>query len=63
MYTSGGGTTDPAGSPTGVLHSYPFGTVVDLTAIPDPCWEFAGWSGAVSGMTNPETIYMDGNYL
>jgi hypothetical protein len=62
VYTSGTGTTDPTGSPSGVLHSYPYGTNVTLTAYPDPCWEFAGWSGDVNNMDNPSYIIMDGDY-
>jgi hypothetical protein len=34
--------------------------VVTLTAVPDPGWVFASWSGAVSGGTNPRTITMSG---
>jgi beta-lactam-binding protein with PASTA domain len=29
---------------------------VELTAIPCPGWEFAGWSGGLSGGANPDTI-------
>ena len=36
-------------------------TYVTLTAIPDECWEFVGWSGDLSGAVNPETIHMDSN--
>ena len=62
MYTVGTGATTPAGNPVGVLHSFPYGTNVTLTAIPDPCWEFAGWSGDVTGMTNPNYIILDADY-
>ncbi|UCF12916.1 MAG: PKD domain-containing protein [Thermoplasmatales archaeon] len=41
--------------------SYPSGTVVTLTASPDPGWTFSHWSGDLSGSSNPETIIMDGN--
>ncbi len=37
------------------------GTPVALTATPDPGWSFAGWSGDLSGMTNPANLTMDGN--
>jgi uncharacterized repeat protein (TIGR02543 family) len=35
--------------------------VVQLTANPDSGWEFAGWSGDLSGSTNPTKITMNGN--
>jgi hypothetical protein len=41
----GGGTTDPAVGD----HSYPAGTVVDVTATPSSGYEFDHWSGACSG--------------
>ncbi len=40
---------------------YYYGDVVTLTADPDPGWSFAGWSGDLSGVNNPETITMDGH--
>jgi uncharacterized repeat protein (TIGR02543 family) len=46
-------TLDPAGG------SYPYGTEVTLTAVPDAGWQFDGWSGDLSGTTNPATITMD----
>ena len=52
-----GGTTTPAPG----VHSYPCGTVVDLEAFPDTCWDFAGWSGDKITMDNPTTILMDSN--
>jgi len=33
--------------------------VVTLTAVPDESWEFAGWSGAVTGSTNPISVTMN----
>jgi uncharacterized repeat protein (TIGR02543 family) len=39
--------------------SYISGEVVQLTAQADPGWEFDGWSGDLSGSTNPESITMD----
>jgi cyclophilin family peptidyl-prolyl cis-trans isomerase len=53
--TSGQGsvTLDPAG---GV---YDEGTTVTLTANPASGWEFSGWSGALSGSTNPATLAMN----
>ncbi len=39
----------------GVRHqAYPL-----VGALPDSGWSFDGWSGAVSGITNPETLAMD----
>ncbi len=35
------------------------GTVVTLTAVPATGWHFSGWSGALSGATNPINITMD----
>jgi uncharacterized repeat protein (TIGR02543 family) len=37
------------------------GCVVELEAVPDPCYEFTGWSGNLTGSTNPTTITMDGD--
>jgi hypothetical protein len=48
-------TLDPPG---GV---YPIGTTVTVTATPDPDTVFLGWSGAVAGNTNPESILVDGD--
>jgi uncharacterized repeat protein (TIGR02543 family) len=41
--------------------TYLYGVSVSLTATADPGWSFAGWSGDLSGMDNPETIVMNGN--
>jgi Zn-dependent metalloprotease len=46
-------TLDPAGG------TYPEGTVVTLTAVPDAAWHFDYWSGDLSGSQNPTTITMD----
>jgi hypothetical protein len=40
---------------------YGVGDVVTLTAIPDAGWNFAGWSGDLSGTTSPTTITLNGN--
>jgi hypothetical protein len=48
-----GGSVDPAGG------TYDAGSVVTLTASPDPGFAFAGWSGDVSGTQNPATLVMD----
>jgi len=41
------------------LSTYPNGSSVQLTATPDPGWVFSGWSGALTGSTNPATLTMD----
>jgi hypothetical protein len=53
--TSPGGVVvlDPAGG------SYPPGTTVKLTAVPDAGYSFSGWGGALGGSANPTTIVMD----
>ena len=37
------------------------GQVITLTATPDAGYEFAGWSGDITGMTNPVDLTMDGD--
>ncbi len=46
-------------SPPGAIH--PAGSVVTLTALPDPGFGFAGWSGDLAGVVNPTTLVMDAN--
>ena len=41
--------------------SYALGTVVTLTAIPATGYTFAGWSGDLTGTTNPTTVTMNAN--
>lgn len=41
--------------------AYSSGTIVTLTANPSSGFQFSGWSGALSGLTNPATITMDGD--
>jgi len=41
------------------LPEYEAGEDVDLEAIPNPGYVFTGWSGSLSGTTNPATITMD----
>jgi len=41
--------------------SYASGTVVTLTATPASGFQFAGWSGDLTGTTNPATITMSAN--
>jgi len=38
---------------------YPFGTNVQLTAVPKQGWVFAGWSGATSSKFNPVNVEMN----
>ena len=53
--TNGSVTTNP--NPTN--GTYNDGAVVALTATPDAGYQFDGWSGDVSGTTNPLNITMD----
>ncbi len=46
-------TSEPSGS------TFAYGTVVTLTALPGTGSAFTGWSGALSGTTNPITLTMD----
>lgn len=41
------------------LPTYTYGQVVTVTAVPDPGWTFAGWSGDLSGSQNPTSIGID----
>jgi hypothetical protein len=43
------------------LSTYPYGTIVELTAVPDETWDFSHWSGDLSGSNNPEYITIDEN--
>jgi len=56
-------TVNIAGTGTVALNpnggTYDAGTVVTLTANPDSNYTFTGWSGDLSGSTNPTTITMD----
>ncbi|MGH7452026.1 MAG: InlB B-repeat-containing protein, partial [bacterium] len=57
MNTSGSGsvTLNP---PDGIYNS---GATVQLTATPAAGFQFSGWSGDLTGSTNPATITMNGN--
>jgi hypothetical protein len=50
-----GGTTSPAPG----IHTYKRGETVTVTAVPDPDFLFAGWSGDASGTANPLSLVMD----
>ncbi len=41
--------------------TYEYGTIVELTAVPDEEWSFSHWSGDLSGSNNPEYITIDEN--
>jgi len=41
--------------------TYAYNTVVTLTAVPAAGWDFAGWSGDVSGTTSPTTVTVTSN--
>ncbi len=55
LSTQGQGTVQsiPAGP------AYQVGTVVQLTAVPAPDWQFSNWSGDLTGNANPTTIVMN----
>jgi hypothetical protein len=40
---------------------YNAGSEVALAAVPSPGWMFSGWSGDLTGNTNPATVVMDRN--
>ncbi|WP_299439668.1 InlB B-repeat-containing protein [uncultured Aquimarina sp.] len=52
--TTGSGSVTPASGTT-----YNDGATATLTATPVAGWQFDGWSGDASGITNPLTIIMD----
>jgi len=45
--------------PMPIGKTYDPNTVVSLTAVPDSGWFFAGWSGDLTGETNPESITLN----
>jgi len=53
--TSGSGSVSPGG---GVYHD---GQALQLTPTPEADWAFNGWSGDLSGYSNPATVVMDGD--
>ena len=54
---SGSGTTSPSAG----TYSYRAGSAVTVVASAQQGSVFSGWSGAVTGSTNPLTLTMDGN--
>ena len=42
---------------------YDAGTPVELTAVPDAGWYFAGWSGEVTGTQNPLVVTLNADYV
>ena len=60
---SGNGSVVVNGIPRSLPWSGTFtsGTNVTLEAVPDSGWQFANWSGDLSGSTNPTSIQMNGN--
>src|SRR5262249_38601456 len=57
LSTVGSGTIQA--SPSG--NTFILGTSVTLTAAPATGWQFGGWSGDLTGTTNPATTIMDRN--
>jgi len=43
------------------LPTYECGAEVEITAIPDPNWEFDHWEGDATGTDNPVIVVMDGD--
>ncbi len=52
---SGSVSLNPSGG------TYAAGTVVAVTASPASGWQFSGWSGDLTGSTNPANLPMDGD--
>lgn len=46
--------------PTPEKATYDTGEIINLTALPNPGREFAGWFGAIGGMTNPRSFTVTG---
>jgi uncharacterized repeat protein (TIGR02543 family) len=57
-------TTNVVGSGTITRNNagpYNYGDVVQLTAVPATGWSFSGWTGDLTGSTNPANITISGN--
>jgi hypothetical protein len=50
---TGGGSVTPGGS-------YPYGSVVTLSAVPDPVSRFTGWTGGASGTAETVAVTING---
>ncbi|MDY6990935.1 MAG: hypothetical protein SWQ30_23075, partial [Thermodesulfobacteriota bacterium] len=58
MAVAGNGSTTPAVG----AHAYACGTIVDISAIADPCWQFDNWTGDVADPNAANTtVTMDGD--
>ena len=44
---------------SGRTTDYNSGTTLKLTATPSDNWEFVGWSGAISGTSNPQQLFIN----
>ena len=40
-------------------NEYPFGSIVQLTAVPDEGWRFLKWAGDIQGKENPSQLIID----
>lgn len=58
---SGGGSVAQKIGGVNTTSPYLLGDIVMLTAYPHSGYEFTGWSGALSGSSNPAQITMNGN--
>jgi hypothetical protein len=57
IYAGAGGTTDPAPG----VRTYAVGQTAEITAVPDPAYDFKSWGGDGSGPQNPLRIVLDVN--
>jgi len=62
--TLGSGPNGDIAFPAEGTYTYPYGTVVSVTATADTCYELDYWeiNGVASGNDNPLSITMDGDY-
>ncbi|MHC4154862.1 MAG: InlB B-repeat-containing protein, partial [Planctomycetota bacterium] len=63
IYTVGSGSVaiDSCSAEPNHASTHNHGDVVNLTAVAAPCWTFAGWSGDLTGTTNPNSVTIDDN--